>query len=643
MAPVFNEMRGEPPGLRYHRSMPRSIPRAVAWISLLGLAWALVPAATRPAEIPFQRDLLDFFLPMKALFARCVLGGDLPWWDPWTVGGQPFFANLQSQVLYAPNWIFAVVDLPWSFSLFAVLHLSIAGAGALLLARAMDSSWPASLLAAAAFSAGGFAASLIDLQNQLCSLAWLPWCWLAATRYGQVRSLRALAGWAVACSMALLAGEPQFAGLALASSAAIALAAAWTPGSGRGPAQAAGRALGGTAIVAALVVAACAVQIVPFVELLLHSNRMSGDWSMGGVHALTPRSLLALVIPPTDAAPTPAGVHVRSLFVGPLALLLAAAACLRRSRLDLVLAGLIAVSIVLALGPATPVGGLVNTLTPFLRYPVKYFSIAALALPLLAARGLDFACAAAERRGARSGLVGATAWLAALATCVQLGLAHRSLTPSLPASSLLEPSPAIQALMSQSAADGPRVHATRISLERLDRRADRVASGDLAGAMRERVELLEGGLPAYFGIHSTWGATAMTVREQADLLDLADGPLDPAVQERLRAAWLIDDARRMLPLEIVPLAGGAARLYLLPGVPSFPERTWTGPNACHGARGLDAPSSYPGWREVAPGSWRFRPTGLLPLAALSGGAWLALGALAVRRQTRAVAPGIPFP
>jgi hypothetical protein len=610
------------------------MPAALAWTSLLALAVGLVPAALRPEEVPFQRDLLDFFLPMKALFARCVLGGDLPWWDPWTVGGQPFFANLQSQVLYAPNWIFAFVDLPWSFSLYAVLHLGIAAAGALLLSRAMALSWPAALLAAAGFAAGGFAVSLVDLQNQLCSLAWLPWCWLAAMRYGEGAGSRALAGWAAAGSMALLAGEPQLAILALGSSCAIAFVSAWTSASKPDVADAARRTLSGAAGVAALVSAACAVQIVPFAELLLDSNRMAGDWSMGGAHSLAPRALLALVIPPTDFAPSPAGAHVRSLFVGPVVMLLVLAAGLQRTRRTLVLAGLAAASILLALGPATPVGSLVNTLTPFLRYPVKYFAIAALALPLLAGHGLDIARDAAGRRGARTRLAGAAAWLAALATCVQLGWAHRVLTPSLPASALLEPSPVIRLLMQESAADGPRVHATRLNLERLGSRAERIAAGDLAGAMRERVELLEGGLPAYFGVHSTWGATAMTVREQADLLELADGPLATSLQEKLHAAWLIDDARRILPLDALPIAGGAARLYSLPPIPPFPKRTWTGPNTCHGAPGLAAPSSYPGWREVEPGSWRFRPTGLVPLALLSGGAWLALAWLAAAPRRR---------
>ena len=93
---------------------------------------------------------------MKALAARSLLAGHVPWWDPFTLGGSPFVANLQSQVFYPPNWLFLVLPLGWGLSVFSALHLALAGLGALALARVTGRSLPASVLAGVATTSCGF-------------------------------------------------------------------------------------------------------------------------------------------------------------------------------------------------------------------------------------------------------------------------------------------------------------------------------------------------------------------------------------------------------------------------------------------------------------------------------------------------------
>jgi hypothetical protein len=313
--------------------------------------------------------------------------------------------------------------------------------------------------------------------------------------------------------------------------------------------------------------------------------------------------------------------------------------------LTLLLGLLAALSILLALGATTSLGEAVVEATPFLRFPAKYFAIAALAIPLLAATGLDGLREGLIRRRASGRLGDLLAWAVALACAGQLVAAHRALVPSLPFDALMEPSALHSVLVAQTSADGPRVHATPVTRERLLRRAERVAAGDIAGAMRERVELLEGGLPAYFSVHSTWGGAALTPRRQAHLLAQGDGPLAEEVRADLRAEFIIDTSARILPLPLVPIDGGAARLYLLPGTSldgtsGESVRRWLGSSECVGPVGMPAPSTYPGWREVEPGHWRFRPRGLVALGLLSAGTWLALLGLGMRpiRRTAVATP-----
>jgi hypothetical protein len=592
--------------------------RATFLTLALAVAALLVPSVLRSEEIPFLRDLLDFFLPMKAAYARSLLGGDIPWWDPWTAGGQPFFATLQSQVLYPPNLLFlAPAPEGWLLSVFIALHFAWAGLGAASVAQELGARPAAAAVALLATEAGGFLVSLADLLNQACAQAWMPWILLFACRHARSGSNRDLAGWAACLAMAFLAGEPQYAALAGVASSALACALG-----GR-------RAIRGAAAAALLSLIACAVQIVPLAELVARSTRATSSFQEGGRHALEPSALLALVRAPSSAFGGPAGVLVESLHLGVVVVLLvAAAAALRRDAVTRVLLAGSAVSILLALGPHVPLlGRLQIEALPFLRYPIKSSCVAAAFLPLLAALGAEALLARPGRlrETGRAALAGILLVLAA----ADLVRAQRVLVPSLPARELLAPTPLIAHLQRETSPDGPRVHSTPVTAERLARRAERLLAGDLAGAMRERVELLEGALPMYFGVAATWSGSALPPSRQEALLAEATGPVPPPLARALHAGWLVDAAPRVLPLRRVDVDGGAARLYLLEGGGPHEPRAWRGPNEAVGRPGAPPPSDWPGWRETSPGTWRFRPTGLVPCAVVSALGWLALAALAL--------------
>lgn len=601
------------------------------WLLLLVAALALVPSALRPGLVPVHRDLLDFFLPMKVLFGRAVRDGSLPFWDPWTLGGHPFLANLQSQVFYPPNWLFAVLPASWGLSVTTAGHLAWGGAGTGLLARDLGRRPVAASLAAVAFLAGGFQVSLTDLHNQLCTQAWLPWVLLAGLRHGRRPTLGSLGAWTAACSVALLGGAPQLALLGGALSAAVALVVAW--GGGR-PARVA--TLGAAALVPVLTALACAAQLGPFLELVVLSDRAAGaDFAQAGRHALAWTSLASFGLAGDGPLAGSAGPYVRSLYVGPLVLLLAAAGALRRDGVTRLLIGATVASLLLAILPGIgEVGSIVGAAVPWLRYPVKNACLAALAIPLLAAGGMDLALTAARRTSSRRSFAWRRlAWLAVVLVGTDLVLAHARYVPALPAASLLAPTPAISLLQADTAADGPRVHA-------LANRDDAVARARLHldgrgfEAERRRVELLTGSLPGVFRIHATWGGAAMTWQQQARRLEDLDAAPSPTLLAGSRVGYVLGPAERTLPLPVIPVAAGAARLHVVPHVGRGPEREWRGPNRAVGAAGLPAPSEYPGWREGPPGTWTFRPTGWPWWSLISLVTWTALSTVAVRAARR---------
>jgi len=258
--------------------------------------------------------------------------------------------------------------------------------------------------------------------------------------------------------------------------------------------------------------------------------------------------------------------------------------------------------------------------------------LAALALPLLAAVGWQCLIEASERR--RPGWLRlrlAIAWLLPLIVAIDLVHAHRPLILTLPVHQVLARTQVIDALAANTHADGPRVHSTGLTRDLLEERARLIGAGDTLAMVRQRVELLEGGLPIVFGVHSTWGAAAVTPRERSELLERARGPAARELADELRAGFLVTRAGSHLPLPQVPADGGAAELYLLPWTEPAIGRTWRGPNRAVGSEGLEPPSQYPGWREAPLGTWSFRPR-YEPLFALLSLLGLgALGTMALRR------------
>jgi hypothetical protein len=609
-----------------------ALPRLLAPFLLVAAALAIVPSVLSPGDLPCHRDLLDFVEPVEVQFSRAIAGGDLPWWDPWTLGGRPFLANLQAQVFYPPNWIHLGLDLPWALSIFLAGHLLLGGFGARRLALALGAGQAPALLAGAGYLGGGFLVSLTDLTNQLCTAAWLPWTWLAALSYGRDPGPRRLAAWSACVLASLLGAAPQHAALGGLSSLVFAALAEREGGARLG----ARRAVAAGTLAAALALLAGAGQFGPFAELVAQGDRgVVAPLAEEGKHALTAGALLSFVVAPEGTWDSPAGPFVRSLYLGPLVLLAAAAAALRRDRWSLGLALIAALSLLLAAGGALPgPGRWLEQATPFLRYPIKNAGLAALAIPLLAALGWQAVTAAlADRDLAGPSLRALVAWLLPLIVLADLVHAHRPLVLAYPVHQVLARTELIDSLAANTRADGPRVHSTGLTGELLEQRARLVLAGDTLGMMRHRVEFLDGGLPAVFEVHSTWGGAAVTPGDRAELLERARGRAVLELADELRAGFVLAPAGSRLPLTRLPAPGGVAELYLLPEGRGFPTREWDGPNHASGAAGLDAPSDYPGWREGPDGVWTFRPR-LWPLLALLSLLGLgALAALALRRPS----------
>lgn len=311
-------------------------------------------------EVFTSRDHLDYFQPLRWFTAQELKAGRLPLWNPYSASGEPWLANPQTGVFYPPQWLFVALPFATAYMLFLLLHLAILGCSAYLL-FARRASQGAALAGAVALMCSGPVLSLLDISNNLATLAWIPlalWCAAeGAWRRG-----------GIVLALAFLGGEPFFAALAALLYAIVRRH----------------RDVIGTALIAFGV---SAVQLLPFLEFVRTSDRAGG--------ALEPASILGESMPLRDwphIAIPPGSVQLSQQFIPVvyMGMLVVALAILgltmMRKRRDV--AGWLALfvfAVVIATGPAF----LAELPLTLFRYPARLVPIAAIAVAALAVAGWE--------------------------------------------------------------------------------------------------------------------------------------------------------------------------------------------------------------------------------------------------------------
>jgi len=157
----------------------------------------------------FMRDITRYYYPTKRIIREVILGGSMPYWNPYYSAGQPMAANPEYEVFYPPQWLIFLPDFDLGFRLHILIHVFIAAAGMYLLLRSMGLLIPSAWFGAACFAFGGFYLSFVNLLPLLFCVAWMPWILMFMRR--QIRQPNAFnfAGAAVMIGIQLLAVEPM--------------------------------------------------------------------------------------------------------------------------------------------------------------------------------------------------------------------------------------------------------------------------------------------------------------------------------------------------------------------------------------------------------------------------------------------------
>ncbi len=407
----------------------------------------------------FHRDYGIFGYPLAHYYRESFWRGELPLWNPLNNCGLPFLAQWNTQVLYPPALFYLLLPLSWSLGVFCLGHLFLGGLGMYALARHWVGNRLAAAVAGTAYALNGFTWHCLMWPNNISALGWLPLVILAVDRAWREGGRR-IAVAALAGGVQMLTGAPEvilltwiligllwlaevvpamFGGLfhparhlgqAPQTEQVNEAAVAPRPeGEAISPAQPPGfcRMAGRLGLVVLAVAGLAAAQLLPFMDLALHSQR---DANYGGADWSMPCTGWAnLLVPLFECFRSHYGVFVQfdqywanSYYVGigviALALVAAWQVRQRRIRVLLLVAG---VSLILALGDDGHLFTWLKKLIPqlgLMRFPIKFVLPVVFILPLLAGYGFAWCRslpAPAQSRGRRSLLLISVILLALLA------------------------------------------------------------------------------------------------------------------------------------------------------------------------------------------------------------------------------------
>jgi hypothetical protein len=410
-----------------------SRPAAPALLGLLALVAVLFWPVLFQGRVFYHRDIHLQWQPHMEAAVGAVAAGSWPLWNTSVAFGQPLLANPNTQLLYPTTWLNLFLQ-PWtSYTILVVAHVLLAAAGTYLLGRRYGISRTGAFVAAAAWVAGGPFLSLADLWNHLCGAAWIPWAALAAERVAAEGRARDALLWGASIAAPVLAGSPEAALMAALGSVCLALA---------GHARrliASGRALRVLALslaAAAYAILLSAGQWMPSLELAQRSVRTALPDALRTYWSLHPFGLLEMLFP-TFLHRLPLHWEIRgtlfehrepffaSVYLGLGTWALVAAALTRpRDPRRAVLLGLVALTVVFALGRHAFLYDVAMQLVPALRtlrFPSKLLILASFAWALLAGLGID-----EWRQGGRRTMTTiAAVLLIALVTAISLGALAR--------------------------------------------------------------------------------------------------------------------------------------------------------------------------------------------------------------------------
>jgi len=236
-------------------------------------------------------------LGVRALAGQMIASGQAPLWNPFIFGGMPLAASVYPGSFYPPNWLFAILSPKWAMNLVVLTTYHIAIVGTYLYARRIGITRLGALIAGMAFTFGGFMINHLSHTSRIAAAAWLPWVLLAIENIAGSENWQRAWRWVMLGSLFIalqfFAGEPQM----MVFTALVAFPCAWFAVNRAEEHEDLLRAVKALAVMLAVAVSLCLIQLLPSLELLAQSERRDPGAQFFDSYSLPPWQLPALIFP----------------------------------------------------------------------------------------------------------------------------------------------------------------------------------------------------------------------------------------------------------------------------------------------------------------------------------------------------------
>lgn len=311
---------------------------------------------------------------------------ELPLWNPLSHCGVPFLAQWGTMTLYPFSLIYLCLPLPLSLNLFCLLHLILGGVGMYFISRRWIGGELPSMISAIGYVFNGTVLSCLMWPNYTAALGWLPWVVYAA-ELALEKGGKYLIYAIILSAIQYLTGVPE-----LLLITQIILFCILILNFDR-------TKFFRYLLILIIPIALCLVQLLPFIDLYLHSQRQTGidihKWAMPGwgwANFIVPLFHYFETYQHTFTQTNQAFI---TSYYYPLGLIFLAVFSLFKikNKRVLLLVFLTVLSLILSLGTD---GYLFNSLSSHLplfdkiRYPVKFILLTSFTIPLLAGFGSTF-------------------------------------------------------------------------------------------------------------------------------------------------------------------------------------------------------------------------------------------------------------
>ena len=304
--------------------------------------WAFKEVDQRPT---LHFDQADTFFPWQVFINNTLRAGEFPLWNPYSFGGQPFFANGQNGLLYPPKIILSLIFSPARVhDLLLFLHMLAGGIFMYMLLVESSLSFSASLFGAIAWMLNSFMLSWMALEHFVVIEAGLPLAILLLHRAIANSSWPASICSGVVLALIYLGGNLLFVEIVFAAcgtwAAYLMFNQWWDRLRGRAQRMTAKQALRDASIVVVpfiICFGLIAVQLLPSLELVRSIERQPLSYADLIERRIDPFSLIYFFIEPVLEIVTSEGTGVdpyhRLIFLGTLTALLALIGVWQRHRL----------------------------------------------------------------------------------------------------------------------------------------------------------------------------------------------------------------------------------------------------------------------------------------------------------------------